>query len=366
MAMVPAKCTQCGGNIEVDNTHDAGICKFCGTPFITEKAINNYNITNNINASVVNIYNGNTNDFIIRAGVLEKYNGSTTEVIVPNNVTRIGKEAFVDCIGMIYIMIPNSVTSIDEAAFKNCEGLTKIQIPDSVTNIGKYAFWGCKNLKEVFISKNIKTINVSTFHACRKLKSVFWPENLGYIYDYAFCGTGLETIIFPEGLRIIGKSAFSGCSHLTNIDIPNSVSSIGTEAFSHCRKLDNVVIRSKSTIIGENAFIYTPSYSKIQNDNVSSSQDKSTKKHGCYIATCVYGSYDCPQVWTLRRFRDYTLDKTWYGRLFIKCYYTISPILVKWFGRYEWFKKTWKKFLDNFVEHLKLDGITDSDYNDKY
>ena len=26
----------------------------------------------------------------------------------------------------------------------------------------------------------------------------------------------------------------------------------------------------------------------------------------CYVATAVYGSYDCPEVWTLRRFRDYT------------------------------------------------------------
>lgn len=37
---------------------------------------------------------------------------------------------------------------------------------------------------------------------------------------------------------------------------------------------------------------------------------------GCYVATAVYGSYDCPQVWTLRRFRDYTLAETWYGRAF--------------------------------------------------
>ena len=39
---------------------------------------------------------------------------------------------------------------------------------------------------------------------------------------------------------------------------------------------------------------------------------------GCYVATAVYGSYDCPQVWTLRRYRDYTLAETWYGRAFIR------------------------------------------------
>ena len=44
---------------------------------------------------------------------------------------------------------------------------------------------------------------------------------------------------------------------------------------------------------------------------------------GCYVATAVYGSYDCPQVWTLRRYRDYTLAETWHGRAFIRTYYAI-------------------------------------------
>ena len=50
---------------------------------------------------------------------------------------------------------------------------------------------------------------------------------------------------------------------------------------------------------------------------------------GCYVATAVYGSYDCPEVWTLRRFRDKVLAKTWYGRLFIHLYYAVSPTAVK-------------------------------------
>lgn len=50
-------------------------------------------------------------------------------------------------------------------------------------------------------------------------------------------------------------------------------------------------------------------------------QTNMTQDGGCYIATCVYGSYDCPQVWTLRRYRDNTLAETWYGRLFVHTYY---------------------------------------------
>lgn len=97
--------------------------------------------------------------------------------------------------------------------------------------------------------------------------------------------------------------------------------------------------------------------------NTSSGSNASTG--GCYVATAVYGSYDCPQVWTLRRYRDYTLAETWYGRAFIHTYYAISPTLVKWFGHTEWFKKMWKGKLDRMVANLKADGVEDTPYEDK-
>ncbi len=87
---------------------------------------------------------------------------------------------------------------------------------------------------------------------------------------------------------------------------------------------------------------------------------------GCYIATAVYGSYDCPQVWTLRRFRDMTLAESWYGRLFIRTYYALSPHLVKWFGDKPWFQRLWKTRLDTFVGKLQQKGFDDTPYQDKY
>ncbi len=86
---------------------------------------------------------------------------------------------------------------------------------------------------------------------------------------------------------------------------------------------------------------------------------------GCYVATAVYGSYDCPQVWTLRRYRDYTLAETWYGRAFIRTYYAISPILVNLFGHTKWFKKIWKGKLDRMVANLNAKGVKDTPYEDR-
>ena len=85
---------------------------------------------------------------------------------------------------------------------------------------------------------------------------------------------------------------------------------------------------------------------------------------GCYIATAVYGSYDCPQVWTLRRYRDFSLAKTLYGRVFIRTYYAISPSLVRWFGDSYLFNKIWKKKLDNMINKLQSKDFESTPYND--
>lgn len=85
---------------------------------------------------------------------------------------------------------------------------------------------------------------------------------------------------------------------------------------------------------------------------------------GCYIATAVYGSYDCPEVWTLRRFRDTILASTWYGRAFIRTYYAISPTLVKCLGHTAWFKNLWRGKLNKIVTSLQKQGIESTPYKD--
>ena len=100
-------------------------------------------------------------------------------------------------------------------------------------------------------------------------------------------------------------------------------------------------------------------------DSTSQSSGNSGSSGGCYIATAVYGSYDCPQVWTLRRYRDDTLASTLGGRCFIYTYYAISPTLVRWFGESDWFVNTSKRILDEMVQQLNDDGISDLPYDDK-
>ena len=106
----------------------------------------------------------------------------------------------------------------------------------------------------------------------------------------------------------------------------------------------------------------TPDKPDTPDDNAPDTP--SNQGGGCYVATAVYGSYDCPEVWTLRRFRDNVLAKTWYGRLFIRFYYAVSPTAVKLFGNAQWFQDFFRARLDTLVSGLQDDGFESTPYED--
>ena len=89
-----------------------------------------------------------------------------------------------------------------------------------------------------------------------------------------------------------------------------------------------------------------------------------SKKSGCYIATAVYGSYDCPEVWTLRRFSDEFLLNHVLGRLFVRAYYAVSPTIVRLFKNAKWFNVFNRKVLNVWVDRLQKEGYEDTPYQD--
>lgn len=435
MPLVQAKCTNCGANLKIDRLKDAATCPYCGSAFIVEKAINNYNTTNHISAEAVNIYNNASNDFIIRGGVLERYNGAAVEIVIPNDVKIIRGEhpycgVFQDCVGITSVIIPDSVQEIGYGSFKGCTALTSVTIPDSVLKIGDGAFLGCRSLTSITIPNSVQEIgkgafgdcsSITTvtiphsleklsstfsnccsltsvvipnsvkiisgaFSGCTSLASVTIPDSVQVIGDDAFNNClSLKSITIPHSVQKIGKSAFNNCNSLTSVNIPDSVQVIEDGAFARCNSLQSIVIPESVHYLGVSAFYCCTSLRHVvirgsldglnlkykydlifQGCSIQTYETPDAKSGGCYIATAVYGSYDCPEVWTLRRFRDYTLHGTWYGRVFIRLYYAISPKLVRWFGNAHWFQAIFKPFLDRIVNKLQRKGIESTPYQDKY
>lgn len=156
MPIVNAKCTNCGANLTVDEVKDAAICQYCGSAFIVEKAINNYNVVNNIKADVVNVY-GATNDFDIRGGVLIKYSGLSLNPVIPEGVIKVGEWAFSKTM-IISIFIPNSVTEISEGAFYGCSNLNKVIISKKLKIVERDAFNGCNKMLKITLPKTIEQV----------------------------------------------------------------------------------------------------------------------------------------------------------------------------------------------------------------
>ena len=93
--------------------------------------------------------------------------------------------------------------------------------------------------------------------------------------------------------------------------------------------------------------------------------DDDDSSDDCYIATVVYGTYDCPELGVLRRFRDYGLRKSIIGTAFVQFYYAVSPRLVRRFRNAERINRVSKSVLDLLVRQLKKRGFEETPYYDR-
>ena len=248
MPLVKAQCTNCGATLEVDNTKDAAMCPYCKTPYIVEKAINNYttNITNNIQAQTVNIIN-KKDDYEIVAGTLIKYTGKSADLVIPDDVTAIDKEAIPKNIRSV--VLPNGITSISEGTFSLCRNLTSITIPASVTGIGDTAFFCCDNLTSITVLGNVTYIGPRAFIGCNKIKTITANVEVAVAIGQA-CFSPLVSSNFSVNIissKKIDSWAFTSCLGLTSIRIPASVTSISPLAF-HNGTLSRIVVDNNNKV----------------------------------------------------------------------------------------------------------------------
>jgi len=163
-------------------------------------------------------------------------------------------------------------------------------------------------------------------------------------------------------------------------DVVNSIINIyfalGDELEQHCNLSisNNLELIASAYGTGLSIAMADP-YVFVEKNNLKNIEDKIKRydpsyctpenvQEGCYVATAVYGSYDCPEVWVLRRFRDYSLKQTAPGRAFIKLYYAASPHLVRRFGRLDAFGSLGKTCLNKLVGALQKRGYAATRYYD--
>lgn len=191
---------------------------------------------------------------------------------LPEGLTAIYKETFMDCSSLESITIPASVTTLGStgsgvnAVFQNCTtlktvtfaensqltslyrafaftGIETIQLPSSLTKLqGNYKiFEGCQQLKTIDLSATqITTIPSGAFSATTSaipVEELILPNTLTTVVSGAFYGlTSMKRLELPEGFTTAVPYMLNGLDNLEVVSFPSTLKEIKGTVFSTANK----------------------------------------------------------------------------------------------------------------------------------
>lgn len=194
---IPANVTEIGSNAfagctNLTSVHYAGnwsnLTIQSGNPAVQDAAneqLFDFNFILNNTAVIVTSYNGTAADVTIPSCYKGKpvtaidhaafFNSAVTSVTIPDSVTSISDDAFINCPQLTNISIPNSVTYIGFSAFSSCTSLKSITLPSSLSFISRALFLGCSQLTTIHIPVSVTSIGNNAFADCPSLMTVTYP-----------------------------------------------------------------------------------------------------------------------------------------------------------------------------------------------
>ena len=237
-----------------------------------------------------------------------------TGLELPEGLSSVGDNAFMDCLHLQAAVIPASVTRIGWYSFSGCTDLNELVLPEGLREIGAYAFSSCTGLSKLVLPSMLETLEERAFSSCTGLSAVTFlnpccsiPEdclaNCGALTVFGYDSSTAQAFAEAQGfsfsslgdftaegvcgdnltwslnsgtgvLTLVGEGdmwSFQGNkgdgfissntepwnayrSIITALELPEGLTSIGDVAFNGCWKLRSVVIPGNVTYVGDFAF----------------------------------------------------------------------------------------------------------------
>ncbi len=346
MSVVNAKCPNCGASIQLDNERTEGFCSYCGSKVKVEEAqklLIQGTVKVDTSDELANLYQiaRRAKDVNNSESAYKYY-----DMILVKDPNSWEATFYVT----YYQAMQCKIGEIHSAAYSivNCEEAVLELIKSNVDKDNQ-------NNTLIGIYVDLMTISTMLFNAAKQhYYDIDFQIRADYLQEYIYNAAAAAEIMYSFGNLVVVKfgeecGSTAALSWQTAIDIHKEYVKFLQDKEGNIKDIETYVQKIQK---------YDPTYREPEIQT-------NVEDGGCYIATSIYGSYDCPEVWILRRFRDNTLNNYLLGKCFIKTYYTISPSLVKWFGSSLIFKRTFTPMLNKLVSKLRNKGFSDSPYQDK-
>ena len=140
------------------------------------------------------------------------------------------------------VTVPETIKKINQHAFVNCKSLTSVTFHDGFNSFGNGVFQGCTGITSIQIPNAVTNFTNSLFEGCTNLAQINIPSKLTNVGNYAFknCKSLPAIFIFPEGFTSVSQNAFEGCSSIKYVHFPSTMTGIYAAAFKDCSGLQYV------------------------------------------------------------------------------------------------------------------------------
>ena len=233
-----------------ENVTRIGNYAFCGC-----STIKSLTIPGNVNQIGVNSFMGciGLTRVVAKEGVASTGTGcflsceNIKDLILPSSLKKIGDGSFSGCTSLQNVVVNNTICRLknglkngscafgDHGAYQSitnvtllsdvdmiqselvsgCLSLASIDIPFSVTNISDSAFSSCTNLR--FINVDLENPSYKTIEGILVSKNGMTMLTVP---------GAMSSIRIPESVTRIKAQAFSGCEHISSVDIPDCFTNV--------------------------------------------------------------------------------------------------------------------------------------------